>query len=169
MNIDLQQIFSTIQLVFLGLLQLWKLWLILALVGLLRAIPYFWEKYKLAKSGIAEIDKMDGKTFEKYLQVKFEKLGYRVIRTEYVRDYGADLVTEKNGTKTVIQAKRYKGVVGVKAVQEAYTSKAMYECTKAMVVTNSYFSRQAKILANKNDVELWDRKEFSRNLLKIKN
>jgi restriction system protein len=49
---------------------------------------------------------MSGKTFEKYLEVLFEKLGYRVERTRYVGDYDADLVTAKDGVKTVIQAKR---------------------------------------------------------------
>ncbi len=50
-----------------------------------------YEKQRLAKSGIDDIDQMSGKTFEKYLEVLFEKLGYRVERTPYIGDYGADL------------------------------------------------------------------------------
>jgi arginyl-tRNA synthetase len=38
---------------------------------------------------------MSGKTFEKYLEVLFEKLGYRVERTRYIGDYGAGLITLK--------------------------------------------------------------------------
>ena len=122
----------------------------------------------MAKSGIADIDKMDGKTFEKYLKVFFEKLGYKVERTKYIGDYGADLVASNNGVKTVIQAKRYKSKVGIKAVQEAVASKGYYNCEKAMVVTNSYFTNQARTLASRNKVELWDKKVLVRNLLKIK-
>ncbi len=87
---------------------MWYVWLILGLVLVGRLVFYFLEQQKLARSGIADIDKMDGKTFEKYLKVFFEKLGYKVERTKYVGDYGADLVATNNGVKTVIQAKRYK-------------------------------------------------------------
>ena len=89
-----------------GMAQMWYVWLILGLVLIGRLVFYLLEQQKLAKSGIADIDKMDGKTFEKYLKVFFEKLGYKVERTKYVGDYGADLVATNNGVKTVIQAKR---------------------------------------------------------------
>jgi len=150
------------------LLQLWFIWLILGLVLIGKIILYLLEKQKLAKSGIADIDSMDGKKFEKYLEVLFERLGYKVERTRYIGDYGADLVTQKNGVKTVIQAKRHKNKVGVKAIQEAVAAKGYYNCDKAMVITNSYFTTQAKELAVKNGVDLWDRKDLVKNLLKIK-
>lgn len=127
-----------------------------------------YEKQRLAKSGIADIDQMSGKTFEKYLEVLFEKLGYRVERTRYIGDYGADLVTAKDGVKTVIQAKRYKGKAGVKAIQEAVAAKGYYSCEKAMVVTNSFFTRAAIELAHRNQVELWDRNKLVKALLSVK-
>jgi restriction system protein len=151
-----------------GLAQMWYVWLILGLVLIGRILFYFWEKQRLAKSGVGDIDRMDGKTFEKYLKVFFEKLGYKVERTRYIGDYGADLVATKNGVKMVIQAKRYKKKVGIRAVQEAVASKGYYNCDKAMVVTNSYFTDQAKTLASRNKVELRDRKLLVKNLLKIK-
>jgi restriction system protein len=127
-----------------------------------------WEKQRLAKSGIDDIDQMNGKTFEKYLEVLFEKLGYRVERTRYIGDYGADLVTAKDGVKTVIQAKRYKSKAGVKAIQEAVAAKGYYECSRAMVVTNSFFTQQAIELARRNQVELWDRSKLVSALLSVK-
>ena len=151
-----------------GLAQMWYVWLILGLVVIGKLVFYFLEQQKLARSGIADIDKMDGKTFEKYLKVFFERLGYKVERTRYIGDYGADLVATNNGVKMVVQAKRHKNKVGIKAVQEAVASKGYYNCDKAMVVTNSYFTNQAKTLASRNKVELWDRKLLVKNLLQIK-
>ncbi len=148
--------------------QLWYVWLVLGLILIAKIIFHLLERQKLAKSGITEIDLMDGKTFEKYLEVFFEMLGYKVERTRYIGDYGADLVTNKDSIKTVIQAKRHKSKVGIKAIQEAVAAKGYYNCDKAMVVTNSFFSIQAKDLAKKNGVELWDRNILVRNLLKIK-
>jgi restriction system protein len=151
-----------------GFLLLWPLWALMIVVALGKLAFQILEKQKLAKSGIADIDHMSGKTFEKYLEVLFEKLGYRVERTRYVGDYGADLVTAKDGVKTVIQAKRYKGKAGVKAIQEAVAAKGYYDCSKAMVVTNSFFTQQAIELARRNQVELWDRDKLVSALLSVK-
>ena len=148
------------------------IWLIvLALViryGLPRLFAHQKKKH-LAASGIADIDTMDGKTFEEYLEVLFAKLGYKVERTRYVGDYGADLITQKDGVKTVIQAKRYGKAVGIKAVQEAVAAKGMYGCTEAMVVTNSTFTQAAKELARANRVTLWDRDRLVETLLRTRN
>lgn len=78
------------------------------------------------------------------------------------------LLLKKDGIRTVVQAKRYKGKVGVKAIQEVIGAKGYYNCDRAMVITNSYFTRQAKELADKNGVELWNRIDLANNLLKIK-
>lgn len=111
---------------------------------------------------------MDGKTFEKYLEVLFEKLEYRVERTKYIGDYGADLVTTKDGVKTIIQAKRYKNKVSIKAVQEAVAAKGYYGCSSAMVVTNNFYTKPAVDLAKANDVQLWDRNDLIKALLSLK-
>jgi restriction system protein len=130
---------------------------------------FLWnEKKRLARSGVNEIDQMNGKTFEKYLEVLFKKLGYQVERTRYVGDYGADLVVRKNGIKTIIQAKRYKKNVGIKAVQEAVAAKGYYDCDEAMVVTNSFYTKQAIELAKANHVKLWDRNDLVKALLSVK-
>ncbi len=152
-----------------GILAIWYVWVFLLAVAFIKFLFRLWELKRLADSGIDDIDKMDGKTFEKYLEALFKKLGYKVERTRYVGDYGADLVVWRNGIKTVIQAKRYKQKVGVKAIQEAVAAKGYYSCKKAMVVTNSFYTKQAIDLAKANDVQLWDRNELVKALLSVKN
>lgn len=144
------------------------MWLFLAVIALIKFTYILWEKNRLSKSGIGEIDHMDGITYEKYLEALFEKLGYRVERTQYVGDYGADLITSKDGIKTVIQAKRYKQKVGIKAIQEAVAAKGKYGCSEAMVVTNSFYTKAAIELAKANRVELWNRNHLVKALLSIK-
>jgi restriction system protein len=62
----------------------------------------------------------------------------------------------------VVQAKRYgyKNCVSLSAVQEVYGAKAYYRANQAWVVTNSYFTKQAKELAAACDVKLIDREEL---------
>ena len=110
---------------------------------------------------------MGGEVFERYLEVLFSRLGYRVERTRFVGDYGGDLVLRKDGVRTVVQAKRQAKNVGVKAVQEAVAAKGYYGCDEAMVVCNRYYSRQAEELALRNEVVLWDRDELIERLSKI--
>lgn len=153
------------------LIALKVLWPLLIFIVLAVAIKIFLkmrELQRISRSGLNDIDKMDGLTFEKYLQTLFKKLGYKVERTAYVGDYGADLIVEKNGVRSVIQAKRHKNKVNIKAIQEVVASKAKYNCTEAIVVTNNYFTKAAIDLAKANKVELWDRDKLVNLLLSIK-
>ena len=64
--------------------------------------------------------------------------------------------------KIVVQAKRYERNVGIAAVQEVVGSIAYYKADRAMVVTNSNFTKSARDLAKRNEVELWGRKEMQK-------
>ena len=117
-------------------------------------------KRRLQKAGIHDIDKMTGEEFEKYLSMLFKRRGYRVTLTAKSGDYGCDLVLKDGSDVIAVQAKRYSGSVGVKAVQEIIGAVRMYNATEAWVVTNSYYTKQAIKLANMNDVYLIDRNDL---------
>jgi restriction system protein len=63
----------------------------------------------------------------------------------------------KDGKKIVVQAKRYSKDVGIKAVQEVMGAKSYYQADEAWGVSNSYFTKAAKELAQKGNVLLVDR------------
>ncbi|MFN8481227.1 MAG: restriction endonuclease [Kouleothrix sp.] len=150
------------------LVALWPLWVLSGVYVVFRIILMVYRDRKLARSGIADIDRMDGFRFEHYLVGLFKRLGYTVELTPARGDYGADLIISKNGIRTAVQAKRYSGNVGVKAVQEVVTAQQMYKCSRAMVVTNSAYSQPARRLARANRVELWDRTILIQNILATK-
>ena len=122
---------------------------------------------KTAQSAVVpdDIDAMTGTQFEKRLEVLFRDLGNNVEHTGRLGDFGADLVLEQDGTRTVVQAKRSSNEVGLSAVREALAAKGMYDSTEAMVVTNSTFTWRAKRLAAANNVILWDRAVLMKHLL----
>ncbi|PEA36884.1 restriction endonuclease [Priestia megaterium] len=115
----------------------------------------------LLKADMPYIDKMDGRQFEIYLQILFRHLGYQPEVTKQTGDFGADLVMKRD-KKIVVQAKRYgyKNRVSLSVVQEVYGAKAYYRANQAWVVTNSYFTKQAKELAAACDVKLVDRRDL---------
>lgn len=130
---------------------------LLLLAGRLRRNYYL-------RMSFRRIDKLSGAAFENYLCQQFRNMGYRVSFTEPSHDYGADLVLKKRRETVVVQAKRYEKNVGIAAVQEVVGSIAYYEADRAMVVTNSGFTKSARDLARQNEVELWDREEMRQRL-----
>lgn len=106
---------------------------------------------------------MSGTEFEELLAAHFRKAGYKVSLTPASNDYGADLVLKSKREVIVVQAKRYKGKVSNSAIQEIVAAIPYYNATSAMVVTNSFFTKNAKILADANQVVLWDRNDLVRN------
>ncbi len=127
------------------------------------------QRKRLSDSGILEVDEMTGKEFEKFLAVHFRNCGYSVTLTQDSQDYGADLILYKDGSKTVVQAKRSKNPVGIKAVQEVAGAVRHYNGNKGRVITNNRFTENACNLAKSNDVELWDRKKLIEFILTAKN
>jgi restriction system protein len=103
---------------------------------------------------------MTGEQFENYCAWLLRKNGYTNVRgTNRVGDYGADLLaTTPYGEKIVVQCKRYNANVGNSAIQQAYSAKPLYGCTKAAVMTNSFFTEAAKIQARGTGVLLWDKR-----------
>jgi restriction system protein len=126
---------------------------------------YLFERNKIIKSGISEVDKMSGKDFEFYLKYLFEKMGYKATHIGHSAsghrgDFGGDVIVEKDNIKTVIQAKCYNGLVGIDAVREVMGAMKYYQCQKAMVVTNSNFTYEAITMAQRADIELWGRNKL---------
>lgn len=125
---------------------------------------------KLKKAGMQQIDEMTGLEFERYLSLIFRDAGYKVKKTKHIGDYGADLILThpKRDRKIVIQAKRYKRNVGIKAVQEVTGSIKHYKADEGWVVTNSYFTEPARKLARSNKIRLVNRDDLAKLINEIK-
>jgi restriction system protein len=134
-------------------------------IGIIVAIKIY-HQYQLSKAGIYEVDKMSGTDFEMFLVSLFSKLGYKAQHTGKTGDLGSDLVIEMGGVKIAVQAKRYTGNVGPDAVREVNTVMRPRNCTLGMVVTNRYYTNEAKYLAKQNNIALWDRNDLVSNILK---
>jgi len=122
----------------------------------------------MKKSGIKNIDRMDGYKFEEYLKVLFKELGYRPAITKKSGDFGADVIL-KGKNKIVIQAKRYgyKNRVSMDAIREVFASKYFYEADEAWVITNSFFTKQAMQLAKPCNVKLLNRYDLQKFIVEI--
>ena len=99
---------------------------------------------------------MDGYQFEYQCAAILKRKHFRKVEvTKSSGDQGVDIIAYKHRKKYGIQCKYYTYPVGNKAVQEAYAGANFYDCDKAMVMTNTTFTRSATELAEKLEVELW--------------
>lgn len=119
-------------------------------------------KSKAADRTIEQIDKMTGREFEEFVAAVMEGCGYEIEEiTVASGDYGADIIAWADDEKIAVQCKRYSKPVGVKAVQEVISAMKHYDCERAVVITNSTFTKQAYTLAEDNEVvTLWDREDL---------
>lgn len=83
---------------------------------------------------------------------------------------GGDLIANKDGERLLIQAKCYKDwSTGNEAVQQVVAAMKYYDCNRAAVITTSYFTPEAIVLAKVNNVELVPKQRLQEMLLKYLN
>jgi len=105
---------------------------------------------------------------------EFEKLIYRLsiamgYQTEWIGksgDQGGDLIVNREGKRLLIQAKCYRDrSTGNEAVQQVVAAMKIYDCKEAVVITTSYFTREAIALAKANNIELIPKERLQKMLL----
>lgn len=125
----------------------------------------FLEYHKKAanrEASINDVHKMSGVEFETWVVNILKENGFNNVRgTPAVGDQGADIIAERNGRNIIIQAKRHKGTVGNRAVQEVISAVQYYGGDEGWVITNSTFTPSAKALAQKSKIKLIDGKALS--------
>ncbi len=101
-----------------------------------------------------DVDDSDPISYENSIAEVFEQHGWEARVTKASGDQGADVIAKYDGFKMIIQCKLYSSPVSNKAVQEVYSALNYYNGDKAVVITNSTFTKSAKQLAESNDVLL---------------
>jgi len=103
---------------------------------------------------------LDPFEFEELVNNLFSKMGFEAKLTRSSRDGGIDVVAFDLrpilGGKVVIQAKRYKNVVGVSAVRDLYGSMINEGASKGILVTTSHYGADAYDFASNKPIELID-------------
>ena len=118
---------------------------------------------------IANIDTMTGVEFERYLKEVLTNRGYSVSMTDVSGDLGVDLVASRGDERIAIQVKRHNTKISRRAVSDAVAGMHHYNCNKAMVVTNNYFSPGAVALAESTDCTLVDRDILAKWIAEFQN
>jgi restriction system protein len=127
------------------------------------------KEYLIRSTRIEEVDQMDGFEFEQYVADLLRKIGFKNVEvTKKTGDGGVDILAiDLKGEKTAIQCKRQNSKVGFGAIQEIFMAKKRNKCKKAMVITNSYFTKPAFQVAIEERIELWTRERLMEEMRKV--
>ncbi len=111
------------------------------------------------KNSPGELKRIDRRKFEELVAELFDGFGYEVEITKRTRDGGKDIIAIKNDIileKFLIECKRPDtgNYIGVSPVRELYGVKTSEQATKAIMVTTTYYSRDAKLIFDKHKWEL---------------
>lgn len=101
-------------------------------------------RYDLVKSGVE---------YERFVAGLIKNAGFTSEMTP-TTDQGVDIIVTVRNIRIAVQCKFYAESVSNAAVQEVVAGKAMYNCSRACVVSNSTFTPSAKALARVNHVRL---------------
>lgn len=119
-----------------------------------------WRRYHKIRN-VAFVNELTGIEFETAVASLYERNGYTVRLTKASGDFGVDVLANKGIELLAIQVKRYTGNVGVRAVQEVASGASHYKATTAVVITNAFFTKQAKELAKSLRVTLINKKRLA--------
>jgi restriction system protein len=113
---------------------------------------------------------IDPYQFEHLISELFQKMGYKTEVTSATCDYGIDVIANKDQDTIAIQAKKYsKGNnVGNRDVQMLLGAMQFnsVKANKAILITSSDFTVQAKEQAKEAPIELWNGKYLSQLITK---
>jgi SNF2 family DNA or RNA helicase len=121
---------------------------------------------------IADIDQLDGNSFETFSALLFSKMGYIAQVTEKGQgDGGIDLIAINSGIGMLVQCKSSQSAsIGWDAIKEVvggamrYQSKMPSVKFKKVAITNQRFNATATGQADVNHVELIDRSQIEKML-----
>jgi len=111
-----------------------------------------------AAPDMAAVNAMSKLAFEKLVGSLLERQGYEVGNLRASNDYGVDMIINKDKERIAVQVKRSKNKITRKATSDAVAGMKYYNCTKkAMVITNSEFTEDAREFARGTECILIDR------------
>jgi restriction system protein len=138
---------------------------LVALAGILAILLLFYirqqEQAKLKAITISQVDYMSGVEFEQYLGEILKHQGFAIEFTKVSGDFGTDIVAKMGKLRYSIQAKRRNKHIDRSAISDAVAAKRFYNCNRSMVITNNYFSKDAKRFAYSNFCKLIDRERLA--------
>lgn len=112
-----------------------------------------------------QIAKMGKAQFVVYMSKLFTLKGYQVNLTPVANNHGVDMTVEKMGVKTAVSCVLSNKILGEEDVRRVEQGKQFYGTSRAMVVTNQFFDRNAAAYGKSQSTSLVDRNVLAQDYM----
>ena len=139
-------------------------WLFICIIaGIVIYVLYLLYRIKNPRTIRVELDNLDSSTFETYCIKLFGLNDFANVRSAKTNsDKGIDIIAEKfgqsYGIKCVLANK--DAYVDADNLRQAMAGSKYFCCDKVAIITNRDFTLNAKKLAQKENIILWNRQEL---------
>lgn len=99
-------------------------------------------------------------TFQRFTWTIFERIGFEVEQTPAGRDGGVDGILHHEGSRYILQCKRYRGDVGEPALRDLFGTVHHLGAQSGILVTTGNISAPARAFAKGKPLSLVDGKEL---------
>ncbi|ARI77294.1 restriction endonuclease [Halobacillus mangrovi] len=107
-----------------------------------------------------EVDKMNADQFEELLLHLFKHQGYYAKRTSESQTYRADLLLKKDSQSIDVHVKKCSDKLSLPDINEIIEKNGNPAENNKWIVTNSYFTKTARVQTQKDKVKLLDRNDI---------
>lgn len=124
-----------------------------------------------ANSKLEEIDQMNEEKFISYVGELYRRQSYQVYILQEDKKLGCDIKAYKHKDSLCIKCihGNEEDKVGRDVIDEAYSSIKLYKVKRCMVITNTFYSQEAREVAKANGISLVDRIELHNLIYKVIN
>jgi HJR/Mrr/RecB family endonuclease len=131
------------------------------------------ERLRLARTlipNIEELRRLSWQQFEDQVASMFERMGYTVEQTPYVKDHGRDAILSKNGGKFLLECKRYAegAVSGRRDLQILHSNMITDRAVSGFFITAGNFTKDAIEFARANHIQAVDGPQLLRLMFESK-
>lgn len=149
-------------------------WLVLVLLIAMWAVALaksFTDGKRLdSQQSIETIRALPWREFELLLAEHFRRLGYHVETTPDGPDGGIDLILQRDGRLTLVQAKQWRSErIGVAKVRELFGIQSARRAAESILVTSGRFTPDARAFAEESGVRLIDGDSLEPLILGVRN
>src|SRR6056297_418578 len=96
--------------------------------------------------------------FERFIGNLNESQGYDTEYIPQADDIGIDIIASSEYEKISVQVKKYfKRKINLDIVYHTFGAAEFHDCSRCIIVTLSDLTKNAKQVAEKLNVEIWDR------------
>ena len=116
-------------------------------------------------ASLVRVAGMSGNQFEKFCAELLEYNGFHDVQLVCSKMYaeGVDITAKRDQARYAFQCIRTnKREIGKKEIMEVHKSKTYYGCDYSVIITNSFFTKEAIELANTTHTILWDDRDLQR-------